>query len=480
MSETSGTRRLDAAALVAAGRTPPVPFRMTTPAGELAVTRLLRVLPAKRVVGEGTLNGRRILAKLFIGKRARQRWQQERDGVAALIAQAIPTPRPVAAPALPAGGYALLTEFLEPAPSLADLWCAQGDAAGNGAGISNLLCPAFALLGRMHARGLSHEDLHFGNFLRVGGETLVVDGDSVRAPSPGTPLGREGAMRNLAILLAQLPPAHDAAQDTFLAAYRTGHPGVQIDRATLAREVAHVRQRRLEAYLAKTMRECTAFAVDRRFDRFVAVVRGEADALAGVIAQPDVFADRGARLKDGNTCTVARVDIAGRSLVVKRYNLRGIGHALGRAFRPSRAHHSWREGHRLCFSGIGTPAPLALIEERAGPLRRRAWLVTEFCPGTRLQELLDADAEPPAAVAAALLDFIAALQRERISHGDLKATNLLWHNGRIVAIDLDAMVHHRSAEAHTRAWRKDRARLLRNWPPESKLACWLDARLPPG
>ena len=70
------------------------------------------------------------------------------------------------------------------------------------------------------------------------------------------------------------------------------------------------------------------------------------------------------------------------------------------------------------------------------------------------------------------------LYRLRISHGDLKATNLLWHDGRVWLIDLDAMMQHRSDKAFSQAWRRDRARLLRNWPASSLLCQWLDANLP--
>ena len=71
------------------------------------------------------------------------------------------------------------------------------------------------------------------------------------------------------------------------------------------------------------------------------------------------------------------------------------------------------------------------------------------------------------------------MHRQRISHGDLKATNLLWDAGQVLLIDLDAVVQHRSPTTHARAWRRDRTRLLRNWPADCVLQRWLDARLPP-
>jgi tRNA A-37 threonylcarbamoyl transferase component Bud32 len=121
-----------------------------------------------------------------------------------------------------------------------------------------------------------------------------------------------------------------------------------------------------------------------------------------------------------------------------------------------------------------------MIESRFGPLRRRAWLITEYCPGQNLLELFGADGlQPPNdQQGAALLAMISQLFEARISHGDFKATNLLWDAGQVWLIDLDSMQAHNSDSAFHVAWAKDRARLVRNWPTDSPLAIWLDARLP--
>ena len=183
-------------------------------------------------------------------------------------------------------------------------------------------------------------------------------------------------------------------------------------------------------------------------------------------------------LKNGVTCTVANVVAGDQMLVVKRYNLKHWRHAMSRAWRPSRAWHSWRAAHRLAFYGIATPQPLALIEERLGPLRGRAFLVTEHCPGRNLRDSLSPGDEPAPEQQAAILELFRTLCALRITHGDLKASNLLWHDGRVVLIDLDAMVQHRLESAFVRDWRSDRLRLLRNWPADSALVRWLDRALP--
>ena len=78
----------------------------------------------------------------------------------------------------------------------------------------------------------------------------------------------------------------------------------------------------------------------------------------------------------------------------------------------------------------------------------------------------------------ALDGLFAALLRERISHGDLKGYNVFWDNGRWSLIDLDAMRQHHSDRSFARAYERDRARFLRNWPADSRLFKLLDQRLP--
>ena len=213
----------DASALRAAGRQPRLPFRvLLADGGVLLMLRLLRVLPGNRVVGEAELNGSKVLAKLFIGQRGERHWQQERTGLAALAGAGVPTPALLAATALAGGGYALMTDFLDPAESLAESWeRLAGPAPGDGQALA-LLAPALTLLGRLHAAGLVQQDLHLGNFLRHEDTWLLIDGDAVRVVCPGQRLPLTPASANLAILLAQLPAAWDGQVAALLPAYAAG------------------------------------------------------------------------------------------------------------------------------------------------------------------------------------------------------------------------------------------------------------------
>lgn len=441
----------------------------------LTLTSVLRVLPGKRIVGAAQFNGKTVLAKLFIGRKSGRDWQREYDGIAALQAAGIATPALLQGSELAGGGHVLLTRFLDAADNLSDLWQA---ANSDQTAALKLITPALYTLGRMHEAGLVQKDLHLGNFLHQHGTLYVIDGDAVRALTPGTPLPDADATRNLAILLAQLPSIWDAHQAKLLAAYQSGRTSTW-QPVQLARELARIRTWRINSFMGKTVRNCSRFTVQQDFRHFIAMVRSHTAILTPLVTDPD-HAFKGAELlKDGHTSTVAQFEHTGTALVIKRYNLKNLGHALSRLWRPSRAWHAWQQGHRLDFLGIATPAPLALIEARFGPLRRRAWLITEHCPGPNLLDHLSPDRPPPAAESRAIQAFFAALQRERISHGDLKATNLLWHKDRIFAIDLDTMTAHRTQASFERHWRRDRTRLLRNWPTGCALHQWLDAHLPP-
>ncbi|HMM55426.1 MAG TPA: lipopolysaccharide kinase InaA family protein [Candidatus Desulfobacillus sp.] len=455
-----------AAALRAAGRHAPTPGLLALDNGsELAVERWLRVLPGKRLTGAGRWSGQVVLAKLFIANRGSERhWLRECRGIELLQARDLPAPRRLASGRLVGGGHYVLSEYLEGA---------RNPAADNEAELARV----FEMAGRLHAAGLLQDDVHLGNFVLHGDRLLVVDGDGIR-PNDSS----DAHLDNLALLFAQLSPAVCASlRDTLLDAYRRGNPQFDIVLPRLATAIEQARAARLADYLDKCVRDCSLFMAARRADRFTSVVRDEAEFLAPLMAEPDAWIERGTALKRGGSATVARVEPGGRKLVIKRNNIKDAGHAVSRAWRPSRAWRSWLAAHRLRFLGIATPRPLALIERRLGPLRGRAWLISEYCAGPNLLEALapHAGGEAPATIIEAVRRLFAQLAEARISHGDLKASNLILDGGTLNVVDLDALRQHDSAASWRRAWRRDRERFLRNWAGDERLLRQLEAALPP-
>ncbi|MFO7704713.1 MAG: lipopolysaccharide kinase InaA family protein [Halopseudomonas sp.] len=468
------------AALTAGGRTPRLPGLLTTPAGELSLQRWLRVLPGKRLVAAGELNGRAVVVKLFIARAANRHAQRELDGLLALKAAGIATPAIIADGELEVDGRFICTNYLQGSSSLQQIWDELDDQPTGSAPALDLLGQALGSIAAMHRAGLVQTDLHLGNFLLQGEQLYVIDGDAIERVSPGQPLTAQQAEDNLAIFFAQLDSAWDQYVELLLIHYLQVNAERAINPDRLAERIRRVRAQRLADWLRKAVRDCSLFQVQRNWWRFSAALRARAEELRPLLEAPDSPFEQAPQLKDGGSSSVTLAQLGAANVVVKRYNIKGLGHWLTRFWRPSRAWHSWLAAQRLQFLRIPTPAPLAMIESRFGPLRRRAWLICEYCPGQSLLELFGAQGErlPTPEQGHALLSMLRQLAGSHISHGDFKATNLLWHADQVWLIDLDSMQVHPGEASWRVAWLTDRARLIRNWPQGSALGLWLEANLP--
>lgn len=468
--------------LTQAGRTPALPLTLELAGEPLVLEHLLRVLPGQRYVGIARWQGRQVLAKVLVGGKAQRHFQRELEGAERLARQGLVTPELLAHGFVEGQGGWLLFEYLHGAQSLWQAWREVAQEALLGDGQQGVLAEALGAIGQMHAQGLWQDDLHLDNLLRHEGRLYLIDGGGVRWETPGQPLSRARVLENLGVFFAQLPAELDPFLEELLIHYLLANGEHALPLEMLQAEIAKVRRWRLRDYLKKAARDCSLFAA--RIGAFgLRVVRREAEAaLQPLLSDLDARIEAGHIYKTGGAATVARVELDGRQLVVKRYNVKNWLHWLKRFWRPSRAWHSWIEGNRLELLGIATPRPLAVIERRWCWLRGRAYLITDYCGGQDIIARFEAykQAVPPENELLALDRLFAALLRERISHGDFKGHNLFWDEkqGAWSLIDLDAMRQHHSTRSFARAYARDRARFLRNWSADSALHQLLDQRLP--
>ncbi|MCB2254807.1 phosphotransferase [Pseudomonas chlororaphis] len=471
--------------LARAGRAPSLPLslELADAAGPatLQLLSLLRVLPGQRYVGAGVWRGRPVLAKLLVGAKAARHFQRELQGVRLLEAQSMTTPLLLADGLKEGEGGWLLFEFLEGAESLGDAWKQVESLPVLADEQQAVLAEALAAIAELHSKGLWQEDLHLDNLLRHAGKLYLIDGAGICVEEAGKPLSRQKVLENLGVFFAQLPKSLEPFTEELLVYYLLGNAEHALPLEALQKQVDKVRGWRLKDFLNKVGRECTLFSVQRGPFALRAIRREEEAAMLPVLEQADALLDQGHLYKTGGAASVGRVEVAGRSLVVKRYNIKGFAHWLKRFWRPSRAWHSWREGNRLAFLGIATPKPLAVLEKRFLWLRSRAYLVTEHLAGPdiieRFAPYIDSGAAPEVELKA-LDQLFAELIRERISHGDFKGHNLFWQQDRWALIDLDSMCQHPSLGSFAPAYARDRARFMRNWPQDCALYRVIDQRLP--
>ncbi len=430
-------------------------FEITLEDGLLTCDSWLRVVPGKRQVGAGHWQGQPVAVKLFIDpQRAKQNWQRELDGGRALAKASIPTATLAVATMVDGQGI-LATQWLESAGEVT-------------------MPQAVGALARLHRAGLVQQDPHLGNFLATAdGVVACLDWGSIRTSSaPG--------LDNLAGLLAQSQPTEDDRLPELFALYTAELGRDPGPLETLRQALRKQRKRRMSKYLRKIFRDCTEFSVTHHADRFQVCRRDHQSAgLQALLDDPDTAMAAGTALKQGRTCTVHQVEAAGLPLVVKRYNIKSLGHRLHRAFRETRAARSWRNAHLLARLGIPTARPIALVEHRLGPLRGKAYFITETLTSARLDELFAQPPEGPA-LELAIEQMGVLFERlfaARLSHGDMKFANLFFDGAQWAIIDLDGLTQHRNQRSLRRAFRKDVARVLRNWQEQPEIQTQAAQRL---
>jgi tRNA A-37 threonylcarbamoyl transferase component Bud32 len=402
----------------------------------------------------------------------------------------VPTPEALAATCAD-GVEWLATRAAEPSQP-ADAWHAMQLSRGQ-AGmrmIDRAAAELGRMIGRMHAAGVIHRDLHCGNVLvRTDGEpdgpVRLVLMDLHRA-SRRRKLSRGARSKNLAQLL------HDryylttrTQQIRFLKHYLLAGaaPGsmrgwqmlVEHFTKTHSRRQHNQRDRRVyrdgkyfsRISLPGRWRGCVVLASKRRMaGSRAADCAFTTDQWKQALADlPALMSPDGAQVyKDGHSGWVIRrkITLAGRELDVfikhplqkRRWKL------LLDCLRPSRPIRAFSLGHSLLTRRIPTALPLVALERRVGPILLDSVLITEAVDAQRLDVFLETwlsdqpKSDAPLTVNQRRLlgrqvlwqlgRLLQRLHDNHFAHRDLKATNLLvrWSPGQspeIVLVDLDGL-----------------------------------------
>jgi tRNA A-37 threonylcarbamoyl transferase component Bud32 len=427
---------------------------------EITVQKILRLLPRKRIVAVAKVNGKKYLVKIFIGRYSGRYAKREVAGAAAIEDAGVLTPLlEWQALRKSAKGHVVGFEYISDAKDLLEVW----KEAENDEQRLSLIGKVVPALAAMHEGGVVQNDIHPENFLFRSGLIYTIDGGDV-AQHGKVPLGSRKSLSNMALFFAQFHARHDHLVSEWFEQYRQLRAW-PVDKGRYLRLINLIgsqRSERKKEYIDKAFRECTRFVCENSFRRFLVCERQyDSPEMRELLSGIDERMESGKLLKDGSSATVALVDGPSGPLVVKRYNIKGAAHGFSRAFRKSRAWVSWANANRLDFLGISTVKPVALVEERFGPLRRKAYFVTEYIDGPDATVL--AEKKNPMAEMASIVDMLKELAVAGVSHGDLKASNFLLGNDGPVIIDLDSMKEHTNPVDRDRAKKKDIARFMRNW-----------------
>ena len=424
------------------------------------VSKILRVIPRKRIVAIGEVENSIVILKMFFGLSKNRKAKKEIDGLNAIKRAGICCPRVFFLAELESGNAQVVgTEFLNRATSLSEVLRANEIRSSE----KDVLPDVVNILATLHKGGVRQEDPHPENFLVDDQKIYCIDGQTVIFSKTHS-FRKSNDLRNLALFISHLNLSDDGKINSCLKTYLDLR-GWDFS-ASLTNyfffELEKTRKKNRRKFLTKIFRDCSEFSSRKSFLSYsVNVRRLGTTSLENFLIDLDSKIAKGKIIKDGNTTTVALVRTDFGSFVIKRYNIKGAFHWASRIFRNTRASKSWRNSHLLRLLGIRTPSPVALVENRLGPLRGVSYFISEYCLGFGAEKLLDKKSFQKES--AWLVELLERLSKDLLIHGDLKMTNFLIEEKSASIIDLDAMFQAGSLNSYNRAKKKDMARFMKNW-----------------
>jgi len=436
-----------------------LPFDLMIDGTLYVCTEVLRLLPAKRLVVKAHSAEQTVVIKMFAkAKKGERELARELQGYHHVEKTGVKTPKLLFTVAELSGCCAVAYEYLEQAQPIE-----SGSSLELLEQTTDLL---FELTATLHQSACYQSDFHLDNILMKSGHCFLIDLASINCTQESDGLNKQESLANLALLIVQFK----GRQQDYLSSkvedyyHRRGWLFDEREKKAMELTVNKAWLKRKVNYLSKCFRSCTMTDYKKTLSTEYGFQRAFINAVGRhFINDIDQVMSQGKMLKDGNSATVVQINHAGVEFVVKRYNIKGIWHFVSRCFRPSRAAVSWKNANLLELIGVATPTPFGFIEKRFLGLRYTAYFISEMVPA---KELLDVYEEkmPTERELQQLQVIFTLLQQYQISHGDLKAQNLLLDEQEsVLLIDLDAMKECSSLNSFQRAFAKDKARFLRNW-----------------
>ncbi len=413
-----------------------------------------------------------LVAKRFLpGSKQMREFNREVSGLKELSQRGIPGPGFIFTAEDDASGLWVAAKYIENGQSLFQLFFADDNTHSQSA---SKAINEFAKTLVLHWKsGVHQTDVHFKNFYWDGSTVYTLDVGSIRFKSSAL---SQRLIRKISYKLGMR--FSGAARKMFfesLASHAAAH-GVDFSYPSLPqqdKESAKALIREAHRLWKKSFRSSSRVLSRRSSDSALLASRSMDSELVEMLYQdPDSFMSQGLRLKNGNTCTVQKIEWKGQSFVLKRYNQKSLSYRLRHLLHLSRARRSWGIGQAIGVLGINVPQPLVLVEQKKNGMTLKSWLLMEFIDASSIDQRLKENQEMLHSDDSALKEISALFQkmhRYRIVHGDLKANNLLVNNEQIYLIDCDSLRFDVPKWRFKREAENDLKRFLENWDANTKL-----------
>lgn len=442
------------------------PLAVSINDADLVLQQPLRHLSGKRLTCKATWQGQIVIAKLFYGPGHINYALKEKLNLEALSKAGVNTAKLLHA-TVKNDVALLLIAYIDKAVSLAE-W---SNAAPEAAEFKTIMSAMTRLILACHKAGFILKDPHLDNFLLRDDQLTLIDAGDITFNK--TAVSTADSLQNIALFYAQLPITWDEQAYQALSGVTAELSGWNIAENQWIKLLIKQRRWRQKRFIdKKVFRSCTPYICQQTASRYLVAKRSfYTEEIEQALKKPDQLIEAGQLLKDGRTATVALVEIQGKPYVLKRYNIKNPLYALLRGLVRSRAAVSWKNGLVLEMLGIPTALSYALIEDRWGPIRRRSYLLSEYIDAPQAWDIYEDEQyseDSKKDWAKKIYELFLLLKRSQISHGDLKAQNILCPVGGPLFIDLDGLNADQSYASFWRQFKKDVRRFHISWPNKWK------------
>lgn len=411
----------------------------------LICTELLRAIAGRRHVYNALWNDKKVVVKVFSHKiSARRHLKREWGGLNKLARRGLSSPAPLFYGKTQDGQWAIVMEKIVNSSTALSVLDKTTDKTKK-LDLMVLVCKELA---KQHSKGVLQKDLHLGNFLVAGDSIFVLDPGQIQFLRHEA--GRKASTCQLAMLAGYLP---DSDRDSIAKLYdeyfkARGWRAGKSDEILLQKKLTLRRKEGVKKALEKCLRTSKRYLRLKIRNSTAVFAREFCQGAEPIdfIEHINALMDAGSVLKNGRTSYVSHLIWNGKDVVVKRYNHKGLIHSLRHTIKKSRARGGWLHAHRLRMLQIPTPKPLAFIEQRKGLLIWKSYFVTEYVEGQKLYDFLrdsKVAKEERSMITQQIAELLDKLGKYKITHGDLKHSNILITKDGPTITDLDGMKVHR-------------------------------------
>jgi len=428
------------------------PFEITikaeppeTNAQKVICQELLRDIPGKRQIYSSLWEKQPVIVKIFADSvKSNRHLKRELSGLQKLRSRNLNCPAVLFAGRTNRASRVLVTKKITDAPTALEIFANLSSAEEK----LDLLLIIVEELASHHDKGVLQKDLHLGNILIKGRKAFIIDSAGMRFYNNA--VNKKKSLAQLAMVARYLSPDNPSLIDRLAVAYCDARkrPFGHKEKNILYKCLAGTRKRGIRKGLKKSLRTSTRYLKIKK-PAFVAIFGrtfiGDKNP-DELVNNLDELMSKGNILKNGNTCYVSRVFFNGFDIVVKRYNHKGVFHSIRQTIKKSRARKNWLCARRLGMLQIPTAAPLGYIEVFKGPIIWKSYIITRYLPGPKLCDLLKSTSSASNRQSTAInqvIELLKKLGKARITHGDLKHSNIIITDKGPAVIDLDAMRAHK-------------------------------------